>query len=420
MASNTPGSHPVELALVDFLANHPKVECAPFTANTILLLNAWGESGFALRVDASDTAAIAALNGVILPEKFTAIWHESTHDLEVIWAPISTDFDEYSRAFSFQFEDKTYQCEYAPASQELIAISLSAVLVASRSVVEYSRFQNLSSIASFESDPPQHLAVPYHSISFWIRDVECDEEQLAKLARNLNFHMYYFDRLTPQILIHDDSASSIATQPARYPFGGFPPTIVGRPVEPFVLGLWASSTEGDVRLRFLYLYQILEYAAFYWMRDTTQQAVRRILSSPETYTAPGNAVKQIMDVLAEEKMTDEQKLYTIVKQLVEPEPVWNEIAANQRFFAQDIRFEGGVTIPAPISSSCTQADFCNDWRKGEKFPMALKTIRNALVHGREARMSNVIAPTAANDMAIRHFLSPLNCIAMRVALAIDA
>ncbi len=367
---------------------------------------------------ADDEALIEALNSVLLPPRFTGIWHRDTKDFEVIWAAIPDNWPELSRTFDFRFGIGVYRCEYATPSKRLIAIA-DAVRQTSRPPSEYTRLFNLISLKSIERVISEAESLRLVPTSFWIRNVEWDEGKIVELVRNLNFYMHYYDHGTPQILVHDPRPIASRTQPPRYPFDEFPAAIQGRALDPYLLSLWQSSMEGDTRLRFLYLYQILEYASFYWVRDTTQQSIRRILAAPETYTSPNQAVRQMLDVLAEEKSTDEQKIDLAVKQLVDPVAVWKEVEPNLAFFSSEIQFDGGFTLAAQFSASLKLSEFCSDWRSGNRFPLALRRIRNALVHGRESRMANVIAPTLANDDRLFPWLAPLSAAATRIVLTLE-
>ncbi len=45
----------------------------------------WGEEAIEIKVPSNNAAFIAAMNDVILPERFAAIWHRDTKELEVIY-----------------------------------------------------------------------------------------------------------------------------------------------------------------------------------------------------------------------------------------------------------------------------------------------------------------------------------------------
>jgi hypothetical protein len=72
-------------------------------------------------------------------------------------------------------------------------------------------------------------------------------------------------------------------------------------------------------------------------------------------------------------------------------------------------FDGGFRLPPLIKDDWKKEDFFTAWTP--KLPDALRKIRNALVHSREARMVNVIAPTRKNYHLLRPWIQPLQIIA---------
>jgi len=251
--------------------------------------------------------------------------------------------------------------------------------------------------------------------SFWIHVVDWDESIVLELARNLNFYMYYFHRSTPRILIHEEQPTSTTSTPlVRYPFGPFPNTISGRPLDPYLLGLWQSSVTADPFLRFLYNYQILEYSAFYYVQDGIRRKLENILRSPEMPLRAAEAVHAILDIVSEARQDDEAKFAAAIKQLVNPEALWKEIAQNMDSFSSDTKFDGGFEVSALLKNGWALDDFKAAWIP--KFPEALRKIRNALVHAREARMSKVIAPTASNYSKLRPWTTLISVAAMHTML----
>ncbi len=252
--------------------------------------------------------------------------------------------------------------------------------------------------------------------SFWIRGIsKWDENVDVDLAQHLNFYMRYFDREAPLIQIHEDLPEQEGKESnIRYPYGEFPKTVSAHLLDPFLLGLWESSVRGNPRLRFLYSYQIMEYAAFYHASDVVQQTVRRAVMSPHTHLDPTRAVTQILDAVANNNQHATEKMKDVVRQSVDPSLVWREVQPHADFFSKKIEFDGGVTLDALIMPQWDEGDFVIGWHP--KFIDQLRKIRNALVHGREQSTTNVIMPTRANDDRLRPWLAPLSVAAEQVIL----
>lgn len=230
--------------------------------------------------------------------------------------------------------------------------------------------------------------------------------------------MHYFDKETALVEIHENlPVESEQKESDRYRHGTFPDEIVGRPLDPFLLGLWQNSVYSSIRLRFLYCYQILEYAAFYHIKEGTLRTIKRVVSAPNASMYMDDAVRQIADVMSEERMNDEAKIAYMVQQLVDPDLLWKEIEPNLGFLCRESEFDGGFKIPALVRASCDSDEFRSVWHP--KFIDSVRKIRNALVHGRESRMSGVISPTRRNDDLLRPWLAPLSATALQAILYWD-
>lgn len=403
--------------LASFFANNPDAIYDEKDNGTIAC--PWDDTTLELRVPKSDTSLVAALNAVHLPPRFTALWHEDSKDLEVIWGPTPSADQIRSRSFDFVFNDETVHCEFGDASERLVLIADSARFVEPPSPTGYRNLQSFELFRLMRSEyASEGTADSYLLTSFWIRGIEWDENSVVDLARNLNFYMHYFDKEAPLIEIHDNSSSGHAQSTLkRYPHGPFPSRITGRTLDTYLLGLWRNSLHGSPRLRFLYCYQILEYAAFYHVKYDILQAIRRVVLAPDTSVRLEEAVRQISDAMAGDRMTEDAKINYITQQLADPDLLWKEIEPNLAHFSSEARFDGGFTLPALVRPQCGIDEFRSVWHP--KFIDTVRKIRNALVHGREQRMSSVISPTSRNDDLLRPWLAPISATALQAVLYWD-
>lgn len=399
-----------------FLTNNPETGCSR-TDEGDVITSPWGERTIKLRIDEEDEALVDALNTLYLPPRFTAIWHRDTKDLEVIYGPLTEDNETRSRSFDFDFGGISYSCEFGAASERLLLLVKSAALEEEGGFVDprnlmmlqfYLRAQERQSVTSAFAD-----LIP---TSFWIRGFEnWDENVVVDLVQHLNFYMRYFDRETPLIQIHENLPDNEGKgSNIRYPHDEFPKSVSAQLLDPVLLGLWESSVQGNPRLRFLYSYQIIEYAAFYHASEIVQQTVRRAVMSPHTHLDPTRAVTQILDAVANDRQHETEKMKNVVHQSIDPSLIWREVQPHADFFSEKIEFDGGVTLDALIMPHWSESDFATSWHP--KFIDQVRKIRNALVHGREQRMANVIMPTRANDDRLRPWLAPLSVAAEQVIL----
>ena len=227
--------------------------------------------------------------------------------------------------------------------------------------------------------------------------------------------MKYFDRETPSIVVHETAAAQPGPlYPERYPSDSFPEVVNARDLNQHLLSLWESASSGDTFLRFLHYYQILEYAAFYHIRDDVMQTIQRVLTEPDTPARPYAAAQQILEAMVADRIQDDQKISEVIRRSVSEDELWKELSTDRHAFSVDVTFDGGFTLPAIINTTSGTPDLTQLWRQG--FPNALNRIRNALVHARESRQSTMIAPTRANRDRIVPWLGPLSFTAARVML----
>ena len=377
----------------------------------------WGDESIEIPLHSDDEALFEALNAVRLPPRFTAIWHEDTSELEIIFTVLSKKNYLLGRKFEFRYRGSCYHCGFGPSSPRLRVIARKArpsgiaPQFDLRNLQPYYRFEHM-----LDEQPDASYVVNGTPVSFWIRGIDgYDDDYIGELARNLNFHMSYFDRHIPTILIHEESAGSDETDelhPAQV--GYFPDTLSGQDIDQHLLILWESARRGDPFLRFIHYYQILEYAGFYHVKDKIRREVEQAIAAPDVVSRSEKVAQQILDAVSADRRTDEQKISAMIEECVDPQEMWELLAQSLGDFSKEVKLDGGFVLPALVSASTSYEDFEQSWNK--KFATALHQVRNALVHARESRQSTMIAPTTANHARLSPWLLPLSRTAARVML----
>ena len=405
---------PVREQLAAFLEGNPESEYVVEEGQR-RIKRPWGDSTLEIQIPEDDAGElIAMLNSLYLPPRFTALWHRDSEDLEMIWTAMPVGEELRTRSFDFRFRDRSYRCEYAPASRSLCALARASRPVEPPSSTGY---RNLSTfqLRQLRAELSRSNGDTTEPTSFYIRSLPWDENAVVELAHHVNFYMCYFDRQSPVIVIHEmPSGGAKVTGPQRYPLGDFPELISGRALDPYLLALWDSTFSVSPFLCFLHGYQILEYAAFYFLREGVLQTVKRILCSPDVLARPNEAVRQVVDAVVEDRMGDAEKMVAVVKQVVDPEALWREIEPNIEYFCRDVDFDGGATLAALLNPGSGVEDFRKAWIP--KFPEALRKLRNGIVHAREQRGPGGILPTRANSERIAPWLAPLSVAAVQTIL----
>lgn len=384
------------------------------------ILRPWGDPSIAFRFDELRPGLIEALNGIVLPPTFSALYHRETRSYEFTWSAFKKDTSDevewIGRAFDAHFDGDVITCEWGQSSPALIEIVRSTMLREGSA----SNWRNLYNYMEYVHDLDEDGVDPEGTpISFWVRGVECDESRFAAIARHINFLMAYYDRDTPVIMFHNPAPTERIGRRPRYTAGEFPKILVlPEPLDPYLLGLWDTArAQNDAFLRYLYSYMILEYAAYYFLKRDTAERIRKILSQPAVCAKPDATMSQILGVLAREKETEKEpaaKLAELVMEIADCETVWRAIEPNKEAYCEDMEFEGGFVLKALLKNGDGLADFKKvGW---PQLAHRLRYLRNALVHSKETHEGGVLEPTKGNYHRVRIWLEPLTVIAAEIVL----
>ena len=376
----------------------------------------WGDEAMELAVDGEDDPLVDALNTVRLPPRFTAIWHEDAKAVEVIYTAIGVDSELRGRDFQFRFKGRDYRCAFEASSPTLILIALAWHPIGP-SLTEH---RNLDSFHFYEHtlkhQLPDSALEEGELISFWVYGAPSyEEDAMVELVRHINFHMKYFDRKVPRIVIHSrlQRPSENVTRD-RYPTGVFPHKIGAKTINPYLLSLWESASQGDTLLRFLHYYQILEYAGFYYVENDILWSIKRLISAPDAPSKPQDTARKILDTMVADNVHEAQKIKEVLKACIDPVALWSEIEMESESFGGGTVLDGGFVMPEVVTKGMMLDQFEKDWV--EKFSTALRNIRNALAHSREKRQATTITPTPRNREQLVPWLAPLSYAAASVML----
>ena len=174
--------------LATFLANNPTSKLEPGAEGTIKLTNPWGDSTLLVLLAGRPDALIATLNRLLLPAKFSAVWHIATSRMEVIWTAgrLPPHQEEIvGRTFTLAHEGKEYTCSFGPSSEDLVTLAGETYPDKGASGT------NLRNIATFYQYAHQNEERPRLGIdkplSFWIEGFvgAYVEEAIVELAQKI-------------------------------------------------------------------------------------------------------------------------------------------------------------------------------------------------------------------------------------------
>jgi hypothetical protein len=420
-----------------FIKNNP-ISLVTKTKNSFIINNPWGDDSVEIVVPLK-SELLKKLNEIYLPSRFTAIYHIASKKLEFIYTTLPIDKDEHRRAFTFNFLKKSYKCYFGKSSPTLLLIAEHFQEHAQsqtnyRNLDVYRKYslskkmtpEFLNNELKLKRSKPDELMrrvfrlmtdqnTAREPISFWVDDIEQNEELFSDIALHLNFYMRYFDEVTPSIEIHEEALPKTNPKAVRYLFDAFPNEISAVQIDPYLLKLYGAAIAApDNFLAFLYYYQILEYAAFYYVNEDLSQKIAIILSAPETPMRVRKATSEIFDIMVDYKIEEYQKMEQIVWRCVNPDILWKIIEPNLGFFLVENVFEGGYQTKPFGKEGWKIEDFRSGWH-----PILitnLRNMRNAIAHAREKRTSSVVIPNSKNAMQLQPWLYVLKNIAQQILL----
>ncbi|WP_149530670.1 hypothetical protein [Tardiphaga sp. P9-11] len=369
----------------------------------------WGDDSLVLMVPDDAQAFADVLNQVILPPRFSAVWHIDTKDLEIIWTAFSpTDtIKEFSkRKFTFNFKNRDYTCEFGSSSERLLAIGRTALLVRTSAT----SYRNLQSFTMLDHEETELLGEP---MSFWIRDIEWNEDAVLEFAYHLNFYMTYYDTKSPRIIIHAIPPEKTLTPQTRFSAGAFPATIRTKNVDVNLLHFWLAARDGDAAQSFLFYYRILEYLSVYYLTASVRNALRKMLAKPNVLDDIPLVIENLITATAANRQEESQRMDLLLKDTVDAKLLWREIQNNLENYSSPTNFEGGFVLQSLITSKHTEEQFCQQGIS--TFANRIREVRNALSHGRDVKTAAVIAPTHRNFTLLQPWVD-LICVAAGEAI----
>jgi hypothetical protein len=171
------------------------------------------------------------------------------------------------------------------------------------------------------------------------------------------------------------------------------------------------------RFAFIYYFQVIEYAGFYFVDEKARRALKSFLRDPAMITCPEDRMHELFGALSDLAHNDETRMRKVIEECCNPSVIWKEIENDKAFFSGSISFDGGFVLPPLIAADTSETSWSAMWMP--KVYDHLTKIRNCLVHARERRQSNVILPTEANSCRIERYLPIIARMAEEIALKND-
>lgn len=425
VAIETGDAEPAEVVtarekLAPFLAANPSATVGLSSANgekIPAVLTPWGDASIVLTIPSEIDSFAECLNSLLLPDRLSAIWHRDTKELEVIWTAYRmppSQKEIVGRKFKFTFADVEHECEFGNSSDRLRVIAKQTIPIG----ISGTAFRNLHSFARYMDETEETKFDLEEPRSFWIRNVEWNEDDVLSLLRNLNFYITYYDNRSPTVLIHNVRDNLGLKPRPRYVVERYPNTINTRTLDDTLLNFWDAAQVGDPARRFLYYYRIIEYASFFYLDLSARAAVKKILAAPNVLDDVSSMTEKVISAIGESKLDEYQRFGAVIRDNVNISVLWRELFANFDFYAKPTNFDGGFVLQGIVGPNCQQEDF--EPRGHEVFTKAIRDIRNALSHGRDQKTGMVITPTVKNLNLLQPWVNLIAAAAGEVVLYKDA
>lgn len=384
----------------------------------LAIVRPWGDRSIGIGIPDDDAALVEGLNSLYLPPRYTAVYHFDKRVLEVIWTAYKLDdtqLEVQGRKFNLTMPGAAHQCEFAESSERLLEIARNIMPLG----ISSTGFRNLQSFHNLlnrgEAEPEEAELEAYGTpLSFWISNVDWDDDQIIHLIRHINFYLRYYDAQSPVVEIHplvDNKAS-----PRNRYFEGFGfPTEITSPTLDTKLLIMYSSLSSAPSTKFLNMYRVVEYVSFDYMHEVARKQLKSIISKPHALHDIEKTSTNLMLILREIKTEREQEAISrFLKEVILPDHLWREMEPNKAFFTTATNFEGGLRID-PIATDKTSGDTFGH-AGVEAFARACTKIRNGLAHGRDKISADSILPIARNFDLLRPWLNGLQTCAGEVVL----
>lgn len=376
----------------------------------------WDDTSFMCRFEKNtDFEPIA---NIYLPPEFAGLLHKKDNILELIFFPLEKSEPFLTRKFSVSFGEKKYECHFDEPSQ---ALQLLAKNFKEKDNQSDTNYRNLKVFRDFYRPEIRPKGAekffenksPY---SFFITG-SFEDLDLVNFAKHLNFFMSYFDRVCPQIMIFQPKREQeVYKLPCYTNDNEFPETIQGRNIDPIIIDLLTiASDTSNIRLKYLFYYQILEYCSYYHLNEEIKRKLNNIIRRPDVHNNSGHFSRIIVEEFKNyfKSNDDKQKLEKLILDFIEYDDVKEEIKCNAKYYAQDIEFDGGFKIKALIKDEKEAETSSPDILKN--LIDRIEKIRNVLVHIRESRENKVILPTPKNSHQLVPYLFLIRRVAENIA-----
>lgn len=379
--------------------------------------NPWVDESVMIILDCNNQKTFDVLNRVILPERLSAIYHTETKCIEFIYTAykLRSGYEHVSnRRFKFKYKGNELDCWFGKSSDDLLEIA-GATRPVTESTTGHRNLQSFATYVKIKMQPGEISSTPIgEPISFFVKEIEWDEEFAVDLARNLTFYMLYLDRVSPFIIVHPPRTPNDLREirPERESPQAFPSIVTGRAIDDILLQFYEGCIIGGSFTRFLNAYRIIEYASLFYVEEQNRNAIRRALAAPDALSDLDRIIDKISSSLTLEKGRETNRIGLIIKACVGVPRLCSEMNYHKAAFSVKTAFDGGFSVTPLMQTELTEDNFPQVMF--DNVTHALKNVRNALSHGRDQATALCITPSHHNMLRLRPWADLARTVAEEV------
>jgi len=404
--------------LLKLKKNNPSIEIVEETDH-INISKMWNDNTFMCRLEKSTN--FSPLINITFPVELSGLYHKDTSTLEFVFTPTLTSEELIKRQFSFFYNGFEFKASFKEPTEVFKIIATGFRETDNNSDTDY---RNLRKFRDFykQETLPKYIQKYFEGrtpINFFIQgDFSKISDDFVALAKHLNFYMHYYDRQTPVLVIFEQELDKKDYHlPCYTKKDEFPKVINFSKFDPVLLDLFqVSRRTANLRLKFIFYFQVLEYCAYYHLNDDLKKRLTNIIKRPDLLNNTNDYSKLLIEEFKDyfRQNDDSIKLEKLITDFCSWDDIKLEIEINKEYFANELVFDGGLKIPSLISDKET---FENE-PKGiiKNIKGNIEKIRNVLVHIRESRENKVILPTPKNSDLLIPYLHLVQRIAEKIAI----
>ncbi len=410
----------VKMTNMTLTEKYPKVVIEEKEDDKIHIKNLWDDESFLLRFDKADD--LNFLNDLFFPEELMATYSLKEGFMEIFAYPFDPEEELIKRSFTFNYKGKEFKCSWKKPTNHFEKIAS-----AFREEKEESKtsYRNLRQFRDYykKEELPKFISKYYEGkepFNFFIEgDFDLIKDEIINFCKLLNFYMNYFDRETPTVQILQKSyKKEIFNLPCYSLFDKFPDSVNATDIDSILLDIISvANNSNDNRLSFIFYYQILEYASYYYLKSDIKYRLTTLLKKPDISFKSEEYSKAIIEEFKNhfKNNDDKAKLDILISEHITLNDLKLELENNTEYFSKKIEFEGGFSLDPIMKNEINGiAQLPENTLKSVKENIV--NIRNSLVHLRESRENKVILPTHKNHDLLTPYLYVLRRIAEKIII----